>query len=127
MRQGFSSARAIGSILIAAAGVLAVAAQDPAPREVRLVVRNMTYYLDGSADPNPTLRLSRGERVRIVLRNDDAGMKHDFVVGDWHAATGLIPGRRETAVVIQAPSTAGRTVYHCTPHEETMRGTILVE
>ena len=127
MRQAFSSARVIGSLLIAAAGVLAVSAQNPAPREVRMVVRNMTYYLEGGTEANPTLRLGRGESVRVVLRNDDAGMKHDFVVADWDAATGLIAGKRETAVVIHAPSSAGRTVYHCTPHEETMRGTILVE
>ena len=127
MRQGFSSGKAVGSILLAAAGVLAVSAQNPGPRDVHMVVRNMTYYLDGAGEANPTLRLRPGETVRIVLRNEDAGMKHDFVVPAWDAATGLIAGKREAAVVIHAPSSAGRTVYHCTPHEETMRGTILVE
>jgi plastocyanin len=127
MRQGFSSGRAIVSIVLAAAGVLAVAAQGTSPRDVHMVVRNMTYYLDGSGEPNPTLRLRPGEKVRIVLRNEDAGMHHDFVVPDWDAATGLVAGKREAGVVIQAPSHAGRTIYHCTPHAQTMRGTILVE
>ena len=119
--------KAIGSILIAAAGVLAVSAQDPAPREIRLVVRNMTFYVDGAADPNPTLRLKRGEKVRFVVRNEDAGMYHDFVVSGWDAASGLIAGKTEAAVALRAPSHASRTAYHCTPHQQLMRGTILVE
>src|SRR4029453_14235529 len=127
MRQGFSSGRAIVSIVLAAAGVLAVSAQDTAPRDVHMVVRNMTYYLEGATEANPTLRLRPGEQVRIVLRNEDAGMKHDFVVPDWAAPAGLGAGKREAAVVIHPPSRPGRAVYHCTPHEETMRGTILVE
>src|SRR6185436_12699588 len=119
MRQGYSWGRAIGGILIAAAGVLAVKAQDPAPREVRIVVRDMTYYVDGSSEANPTIRMRQGETVRFVLRNEDAGMKHDFVVADWDKATGLIAGKREAAVVVHAPSLPGRATYHCTPHEET--------
>ena len=127
MRLASLSGKAIGSVLLAAAGVLAVSASDPQPREIRLVVRNMTYYVEGERDANPTLRMKAGETVRIVLRNEDAGMKHDLVVPDWGSGTGLIPGKREVAVVLHAPSLAGRAVYHCTPHEETMRGTILVE
>jgi plastocyanin len=130
MRQGFSSGKvgtAIVSIVLAAAGVLALQAQHRAPREIRLVVRSMTFYLDGAADPNPTLRLKRGERVRFVVRNEDAGMYHDFVVSGWDAASGLIAGKTQAAVALRAPSQAGSTSYHCTPHQQLMRGTILVE
>src|SRR4029450_663641 len=109
MRQGFSSGRAIVSIVLAAGGVLAVSAQDTAPRDVHMVVRNMTYYLAGGAEAKPTLRLRPGEKVRIVLRNEDAGMKHDFVVPDWAAATGLVAGKREAGVVIQARWRGGRS------------------
>ena len=118
---------AIGSVLLAAAGVLALSAQDPAPREIRLVVRNMTFYVDGAADPNPTLRLRRGEQVRFVVRNEDAGMHHDFVVSGWDAASGLIAGKTQATVALRAPSQTGSTSYHCTPHQQLMRGTILVE
>jgi plastocyanin len=103
------------------------ASVEGAPREIRLVARDMTYYLEGAAEPNPTLRLRAGETVRLVLRNEDRGMKHDFTVPEWSAATPLIRGQRETAVVLTAPSPGARATYHCTPHEETMRGTIIVE
>ena len=98
-----------------------------APRELRLVVRDMTYYLDGSEEPNPTLRLRAGETVRLVLRNEDRGMKHDFTVPAWDAATPLLTGQREASLLLTAPARGARTSYHCTPHEETMRGTIIVE
>jgi plastocyanin len=118
-------------VLIAAMGIIAMppraAETGEASREVRLVVRDMTFYLEGSDEPNPTLRLRAGETVRLVLRNEDRGMKHDFTVPAWKAATPLITAMRETAVTITAPVRGARTVYHCTPHEETMRGTILVE
>jgi plastocyanin len=118
-------------VLIAAMGIIAMppraAETGEASREVRLVVRDMTFYLEGSDEPNPTLRLRAGETVRFVLRNEDRGMKHDFTVPAWKAATPLITAMRETAVTITAPVRGARTVYHCTPHEETMRGTILVE
>jgi len=123
--------KAAASVLLAALGVMAISASAPesfaAPREIRMVARNMTYYVEGSAEANPTLRLRAGETVRVVLRNDDRGMKHDFTVPDWDAATPLIAGTSEATVMITAPARGARVSYNCTPHEETMRGTILVE
>ena len=55
-------------------------------REIHLVARDMTYYLDGQNDPNPTLHISRGEHVRIRLSNRDPGMSHDF--GSAHGKKG---------------------------------------
>jgi len=118
-------------VLVAALGVMAMppgaAEMHGASRELRIVVRNMTYYLEGSAEANPTLRLHAGETVRLVVRNEDRGMKHDFTIPDWDAATPLVAGQREGSVVITAPSRGARADYHCTPHAETMRGTIIVE
>ena len=51
-----------------------------AVREIHLVARDMTYYLDGQGEPNPTLHVSRGQHVRIRLTNRDSGMSHDFGV-----------------------------------------------
>lgn len=123
--------RAFATALVAALGILAMppraADVHGAPREVRLVVRNMTFYVEGSTEANPTLRLRAGESVRLVLRNEDRGMKHDFTVPAWSAATPLVAGLREADIVITAPAAGARATYHCTPHEETMRGTIIVE
>jgi hypothetical protein len=96
-------------------------------REIHLVARDMAYYLDGQGDPNPTLVIKRGEQVRILLRNADAGMSHDFSVRAWKKGTGVINGFGEAAIEFRAPRAAGAETYACTPHGEMMRGTIRVE
>jgi hypothetical protein len=95
--------------------------------EIRLVVRDMTYYVEGNSAPNPTLVLHRGEQVRVVLRNDDPGMTHDFAVDAWNARIPRIHGGEQASVQFQAPAHAGPGTYSCTPHGEMMRGTIQVE
>jgi hypothetical protein len=119
-----------------AAAILLVCAATVAPRlasskaepvrDIYLVARDMAYYADGRAEPNPTLRLSRRERVRVHLINRDPGMTHNFTVGAWHAATRLI-SEGEATVEFAAPDEPGDTAYACTPHGEMMRGTIRVE
>ncbi len=114
---------------VAAAGLLprfAVSGADSV-REIHLVVRDMTYYVDGAAEANPTLHLRRGERVRVVLRNEDVGMTHDFTVPAWKAATRTLAGRGEAALEFRAPAVSGDQEYVCTPHGQMMRGTIRVE
>jgi plastocyanin len=119
----------------AAAALIAVAAIVPRVRssdadavhDIRLVARDMAYYLDGQQEPNPTLRISRGERVRIRLINRDPGMTHDFGVRAWNAGTRLIATQQEAVVEFTAPVQSGDASYACTPHGEMMRGTIRVE
>ena len=96
-------------------------------REVRVTVREMTYYVDGSPDPNPTLVFRAGEKVRVVLKNEDPGMDHDFTVPTWDVKTKLLEGRGEDTVVIKVPKKRGEQTYVCTPHAKMMRGTIRVE
>jgi hypothetical protein len=96
-------------------------------REIHLVARDMAYYLDGQDEPNPTLVVRRGEQVRILLRNLDAGMSHDFSVRAWKKGTGVINGLGEAAIELRAPRAPGEETYACTPHGEMMRGTIRVE
>jgi plastocyanin len=96
-------------------------------REIRLVVRDMTYYEEGQNTPNPTLHVRRGEQVRLLLRNEDVGMSHDVAIRAWNTGTGIINGRGEAVVAFRAPATAGEETYACTPHGQMMRGTIRVE
>ena len=115
---------------ILAATLLPMLASSPADevREIRLVVRNMNFYLEGESQPNPTLNVRAGERVRVVLKNEDPGMRHDFVVADWDVATRILEdGGQQDSVTFKAPSTPGEQVYHCTPHAKLMRGTIRVQ
>ena len=103
-------------------------AADPAdsPREITLVTRDMAFYLDGSDTPNPVLRMRAGETVRIVLRNEDVGIKHTFEVGTWDQAVLSTKGGRTASAVIDVPDRPGPHEYVCGPHSALMRGVIEV-
>jgi plastocyanin len=107
-------------------GVLSGAANDPSVREIHLVARDMTFYVDGQDAPNPTLYARPGERIRIILRNTDAGMSHDFAVRSWSVNTRLLKGKAQDSIEFTVPDTRGAHAYSCSPHAEMMGGTILV-
>lgn len=94
-------------------------------REVVLVVRDMSFYADGQLDtPNPVLQLRAGERVRLVLRNEESGMRHNFAVPALDVATRELNGEGSTHVDFVVPRKTGRHEYICTPHAVMMRGVI---
>jgi plastocyanin len=121
----------VGMIVMAAAvlaGILpGIASSREEVRELRLVARDMTFYVEGQDAPNPTLRFKAGERIKLVLRNTDRGMSHDFVVPAWDVATTLVEGAGETSVMFRVPAVRGSQPYTCIPHAAMMRGTIHVE
>ena len=96
-------------------------------RIIHLAARDMAYYVEGRNEPNPTLHVRRGERVRIIVSNHDVGVKHDFGVDAWQSRTRLISGIGEARVEVVAPATPGEAAYSCTPHAAMMHGTIRVE
>jgi plastocyanin len=99
-----------------------------APRDVRIVVRDMAFYVDGNPEPNPAITLRAGEQVRLHLRNEDAGMRHDFAIKAWTVTTKMLEDRgEEDTIVFRAPDTRGTTSYLCTPHAKMMSGTIRIE
>ena len=101
---------------------------DDAIRDISIVVRDMTFYVDGGSDPNPAITVRAGERVRLRLRNEDAGMRHDFTIQAWTVATELLEDRgEEDEIVFRVPETRGTQTYRCTPHATMMSGTIRVE
>ena len=108
-------------------GAIALSARGDGAREIRIVIRDMNFYLDGQADANPTLRLRAGETVHLVLRNEDEGMKHDFAIPAWNTATKRIESGEEASVTFTVPGEASSQSYTCRPHASIMRGTILVE
>jgi plastocyanin len=109
----------------AAAFVLA-SSRSSEVREVRITIRAMAFYADGEQS-NPTLRLKRGEQVKIVLESEDAGMNHDFAIEAWGVRTTLLNGKGRTEIALRVPDEAQTIEYHCTPHRVMMRGTIQVE
>ena len=108
-------------------GAFAAALSRPAPREITLVTRGMAFYLEGGDLPNPTLTVRAGERVRVVLRNDDRGIRHDFAVPDVSAALDPIGWNESSDVTFEVPGTPGNYEYHCRPHMMMMRGRIVVQ
>lgn len=97
-------------------------------REVNIVVRDMAFYVDGSSQPNPPITFRAGETVRIRLRNDDAGMRHDFVIKAWTVATKVLENRgQEDEIVFSVPAERGAQSYQCTPHARMMSGEVRIE
>jgi plastocyanin len=122
------SAKLIGAL---AALILIVtllpALSSPPTREITLVVRGMTFYLESDPHtPNPVIQARAGERVRIVLRNQERGMTHDFAVADLDAAVKPITWNKSSDVVIDIPNRPGTYPYVCRPHSLMMRGEIRV-
>ena len=116
---------AIAGLMLLAA-LLPVRSGTPT-REVTLVARGMAFYIEGDPSrPNPTIEVKAGERVRIVLRNEDRGMTHDFAVPAVAAAMNAIDWNESGEVTLDVPDTPGAYEYVCRPHVLMMRGTIRV-
>ncbi len=124
--------RVSGLAIAAAALLMLLAAMLPAlsstpSREITLVVRGMAFYLpDDPSTPNPELVVRAGERVRVVLRNDERGMTHDFAVPALGAGLDPIRWNESDEVTFDAPETPGAYAYECRPHRLMMRGTLRV-
>ena len=96
-------------------------------RAITLVARGMAFYIEGDAStPNPTIEVKAGERVRIVLRNQDRGMTHDFAVPALAAAMDAIRWNESGDVTFDVPETPGAYEYECRPHRLIMRGVLRV-
>ena len=123
----FAAVLASAAVLPMLGGSREGAASTP-PREIRLVVKDMTFYLEGQDAPNPTLRVRAGEHIRLVLRNEDPGMDHDLVIQSWQVATSMLQRKGEEAdVSFRVPDRTGTETYTCTPHAQMMRGSIHIE
>ena len=97
-------------------------------REIVLVVRGMAFYVDGDfSNPNPTLHVRAGERVRVVLRNEERGIVHDFAVPAVGAAVKPLRWNQSGEVVLKVPDTPGSYEYECQPHRLMMHGLLQVE
>ena len=101
-------------------------AQAPA-RDVTLVATGMSFALASEPETvNPALSFRAGERVRLILRNDAPGFRHDVTIPAWDMAMEPI-GFGETAqVTFTVPATNGLVDYYCRPHATMMRGLVTV-
>lgn len=115
----------IGIGVVALAIGVSGACRTAAVREVTLVTRGMTFALPESpGSSNPVLRFRSGEKVRLVLKNEAAGMIHDVAIPAWNVAVDAIPSGRSAATTFVVPEAAGPVEYLCRPHAQMMTGTI---
>lgn len=117
-----------GALLMvgALAALIPLLAESEKPREIRIVARQMSFYVDGGAAANPAIVVKPGERLRLTLVNEDAGLDHDFAVPAWPLTTPLLDGTGTTTIVFDAPREPGITEYVCSRHVSMMTGTIEV-
>jgi plastocyanin len=119
-------------VVATVAGCLLLAALLPAvtrtpTREVALVVKGMAFYLESDlTTPNPIIEVKAGERVRVVLRNQDRGLTHDFAVPVLGVVMNEVPWNQSDELVFDVPDEPGIYEYVCQPHRLMMRGTIRV-
>jgi plastocyanin len=107
--------------------VMAERADRPEPRQIVIVARDMAFFLEGTSEANPAIRVKAGEEVVLTLRNEEPGMTHDFAIATWGAATRAVKGEGTDRIRLRAPRSAGTTEYVCRPHSATMRGLMIVE
>jgi len=93
-------------------------------REITLIARDMTFYLDGNNSRNPALTMQAGELVRIVLWNEDVGIAHNFEIDAWNQRIPSPQLGHSASTLIEVPNRPGRYVYVCGPHSLLMRGII---
>ena len=117
---------ALAVVLIVGA-LLPVLSTSPS-REIVLVARGMAFYVDGDfSTPNPTIHVPAGESVRIVLRNDDPGIRHDFAVPALGEALDPIAASQTASLIVDLPDAPGTYEYVCRPHMLMMKGAIVVD
>jgi len=125
-RKVSTKAIAAMAVLMLLAVLLPALSSTPT-REVTLIARGMAFYLENDpSTPNPTLEVKAGERLRVVLRNQDRGLTHDFAIPALAAAMNAIGWNESGEVVLDVPDTPGTYEYMCRPHALMMRGTIRV-
>jgi plastocyanin len=118
---------AVAVLLSAAAAAMIPVVAAPQPREIRLVARDMAFYLESDpSTPNPTMTVRAGERVRVTLRNEERGIRHDFAVPALEAALDPLGWREAGSVTIRVPEEPGTYEYTCRPHQLMMQGVLRV-
>ena len=120
-----------GKIVAAVAALIVAVALVPVwtqahTREIRLEVRDMAFYLEGDSTPNPEIVVKAGERVRVVVHNDERGVNHDFAVPAVRAAVDTLKWNEEGEVTFEVPDVPGTYEYICRPHMLMMKGTLRV-
>ncbi len=107
----------------------------PPPREIVLIARGMAFSMPTptptpvptGARLNPVLGLKAGERVRLVVRNEDRGFVHDLVIEGTSLRTRPLNFGESDALVFRVPRRERTTWYACSFHARMMRGRLVIQ
>ena len=121
------SVAAAAAIMILVAGLLPVMTTRAPARQVTLVAKGMAFYVEGGgATANPAIEARAGETLRVVLRNQERGVTHDFAVPAVDAATRALNWNEQDEVTFDVPDEPGTYEYVCRPHVLMMKGQLVV-
>lgn len=109
-----------------AAGCWAEAGASDPPDDVREIVLEAE---DGEfvrkGETNPTLRVEKGETVRLVFRNTDSGVHHALSVPPFVESSHEVSWGEEASVTF-TPDRTGTFTYRCNHHVPIMEGELVV-
>jgi len=130
-------------VLVGATGVIVPSmAASETTREISIVARNMAFVIetpdstrstesrdsrDLMGQSNPTITVKAGQKITIILRNDDPGMEHDLVIEGLHVEIDVTSFGQTTRLTFTAPREPGTYVYLCSFHPRSMRGVFIVQ
>jgi plastocyanin len=114
-----------GALWLMALAICGGCGQMPPARDVTLVATGMAFVLPDEPNAvNPPLTFRPGERVRLILRNEAPGMRHDVAIPAWDVAVDPVGFGERAEVTFTVPADASRVDYHCRPHAAMMRGQV---
>ncbi len=89
-------------------------------REIVIEIRDLTF------DGNPTLSFEPGERIRLIVRNNDIGVLHSIRLPGIDDTLRHIRWEEQAVIEFTAPE-AGAFEYICPQHAPKMQGRIRIE
>ncbi len=121
-------------LLISIAGAMALFVSllqaKELPREVVIVAEDMSFTVSTQnleGIKNPTLNFIRGEKISILFRNNDPGIRHDMIIEGLGIKTSILSYGESERIVLTVPDNVGTRSYYCTFHKLMMNGLIVIE
>ena len=123
----FSGIILVTLVVVVAMGILVIsgfrtsAEADEPIREIVLDAKGTAF-----AGDNPTLVLEEGERVRVIVRNNDPGVEHSIAIPELGIERVDIAPGEEHVFEVRA-GRPGVVDYLCPQHMPSMQGKIVVK
>lgn len=99
-------------------------AKEEEDRKIVLTAEGSTFLYQDQT--NPTIRVKRGDRIKIIFRNRDPGVLHAISIPDLDVSRKDVPWKNQVTFEF-TPTSIGKYTYKCSHHLPMMKGTIVVE